>query len=207
MDNQVEILNYATKHFDICPAAVMAFNKLKLQIVDMAKKDRDYVLAALQVMDQMLGLEKTVVQRGVSSDEEKDQMLELNNTLLFHVGLISRNNESMLEDFEFTVMHIKQVMSPSMKINPAFEETSDKKIKTGHVDVSSSMKQCLQIVEDSTDIYNKLSPFSSEASLPTWWTNKLAISSAYLNSLRDYLMYDGETVEELSECEVEIKCL
>jgi hypothetical protein len=28
-----------------------------------------------------------------------------------------------------------------------------------------------------------------EASLPTWWTNKLATTSAYLNSARDYLVY------------------
>jgi hypothetical protein len=51
-----------------------------------------------------------------------------------------------------------------------------------------------------------------EASLPSWWTNKLAVSAAYLNSLRDYIVY-SESSEELTlsyddgmeECEVEIK--
>ena len=34
--------------------------------------------------------------------------------------------------------------------------------------------------------------------LPSWWTNKLAVSSAYLNSLRDYIVYEtneGATVD------------
>ena len=26
--------------------------------------------------------------------------------------------------------------------------------------------------------------------MPSWWTNKLAVSSAYLNSLRDYIVYE-----------------
>ena len=38
---------------------------------------------------------------------------------------------------------------------------------------------------------------NEEESLPSWWTNKLAVSSAYLNSLRDYIVYEtneGATV-------------
>lgn len=66
--------------------------------------------------------------------------------------------------------------------------------KSGHTDVASSRRMCLALVEDATDINNSL-PTDEEASLPTWWTNKLAISAAYVNSLRDYLIYSSEEQE------------
>ena len=60
--------------------------------------------------------------------------------------------------------------------------------KDGHTDVASSRRMCRLIIEDAEDILNSL-PRDMEASLPTWWTNKLATSSAYMNSARDYLVY------------------
>ena len=62
------------------------------------------------------------------------------------------------------------------------------KIKDGHTDVASARRQCTNIIEDCKDIINAL-PNDDEASLPTWWTNKLAVAAAYLNSDRDYLVY------------------
>lgn len=59
--------------------------------------------------------------------------------------------------------------------------------KDGHTDVASSRRMCMTIMEDAQDILNSLP--SSETSLPTWWTNKLATTSAYLNSARDYLVF------------------
>ena len=35
--------------------------------------------------------------------------------------------------------------------------------------------------------------------LPTWWTNKLAVSAAYINSDRDYLVYTMEDTPETTE--------
>ena len=63
-----------------------------------------------------------------------------------------------------------------------------KKLKDGHTDVASAKRQCANIIEDCKDILNAL-PNDDEASLPTWWTNKLAVAAAYLNSDRDYLVY------------------
>ena len=54
-----------------------------------------------------------------------------------------------------------------------------------------------KIQEDVIDMYNSLLSKNEEESLPSWWTNKLAVSSAYLNSLRDYIVYEtneGATV-------------
>ena len=66
------------------------------------------------------------------------------------------------------------------------------KLKDGHTDVASAKRQCANIIEDCQDILRSL-PDDNEASLPTWWTNKLAVSAAYINSDRDYLVY---TVQE-----------
>jgi hypothetical protein len=62
------------------------------------------------------------------------------------------------------------------------------KIKDGHMDVASARRQCANIIEDCQDILKSL-PDDEETPLPTWWTNKLAVSAAYINSDRDYLVY------------------
>ena len=66
--------------------------------------------------------------------------------------------------------------------------------KDGHTDVASSRRMCRTIMEDVGDIMRTL-PQDGEGELPTWWTNKLAISSAYLNSARDYIMYSSDIEE------------
>lgn len=64
--------------------------------------------------------------------------------------------------------------------------------KDGHTDVASSLRMCKTIIEDANDIVNAL-PQDMEASLPTWWTNKLAKCSAMMNGARDYLVYSTDT--------------
>ena len=71
-------------------------------------------------------------------------------------------------------------------------------IKDGHTDVASAKRQMMKIQEDVVDMYNSLMSKNNEDDLPSWWTNKLAVSSAYLNSLRDYIVYEtneGATVD------------
>ena len=63
--------------------------------------------------------------------------------------------------------------------------------KDGHTDVASSRRMCKTIIEDATDILDSL-PEDMEASLPTWWTNKLAKVSAMMNGARDYLVYSND---------------
>ena len=63
-------------------------------------------------------------------------------------------------------------------------------IKDGHTDVPSAKRQMKKIQEDVIDMYNSLLSKSEEESLPSWWTNKLAVAAAYLNSLRDFIVYE-----------------
>ena len=70
--------------------------------------------------------------------------------------------------------------------------------KDGHTDVASSRRMCMTIIEDANDILDAL-PSDMEASLPTWWTNKLAKVSAMMNGARDYLVYSTDTPMPQSE--------
>ena len=66
----------------------------------------------------------------------------------------------------------------------------------GHVDVASSIRKCKTAMEDASQIMNKLKTMDPEGSLPTWWTNKLAVACMSLNKLRDYIVTSSESVTE-----------
>ena len=58
---------------------------------------------------------------------------------------------------------------------------------------------CQAIMSDATDIIKQLSSLEGQ-DLPTWWTSKLAVASAYINSLRDYITYNtDDMLEEADE--------
>lgn len=66
--------------------------------------------------------------------------------------------------------------------------------------LSSAM--CQAAIDDATDIMSKIDSME-DCSLPTWWTSKLAVASAYLNSLRDYITYNIDDILEESSMEEE----
>ena len=69
----------------------------------------------------------------------------------------------------------------------------------GHTDVSSAIRQCKTVLEDAMQIMGKLKSMSGEDSLPTWWTNKLAVASNSMNKIRDYLLVPSGMNEQLQE--------
>ena len=66
----------------------------------------------------------------------------------------------------------------------------------GHTDVSSAIRQCKTVLEDAMQIMGKLKSMSGEDSLPTWWTNKLAVASNSMNKIRDYLLVPSDGMNE-----------
>ena len=69
----------------------------------------------------------------------------------------------------------------------------------GHTDVSSAVRQCKTITEDAMQIMGKLQSMSGEDSLPTWWTNKLAVASNSMNKIRDYILVPSDGMNEQLE--------
>ena len=73
----------------------------------------------------------------------------------------------------------------------------------GHQDVSSAIRQCKTTIEDAQDMLQKLQTINPEDSLPSWWTNKLAVVSSSMNKMRDYLLVPSVSEEvELDEQKV-----
>jgi len=68
--------------------------------------------------------------------------------------------------------------------------------ETGHTDVPSTKSDLITIVEDCDDMLKILSQAPEHASLPTWWTNKVAVASSNLNACRDYLLTAGGNNED-----------
>ena len=61
----------------------------------------------------------------------------------------------------------------------------------GHEDVPSAIRTMKTVIEDVGQMLETLE--GMEGSLPTWWTNKMAVAGSMLNKMRDYLLFDGET--------------
>ena len=61
-----------------------------------------------------------------------------------------------------------------------------------------STGMCQAAIDDATEIMAKIGSIE-DCCLPTWWTSKLAVASAYLNSLRDYVTYNMDDILEESE--------
>ena len=77
----------------------------------------------------------------------------------------------------------------------------------GHTDVSSAVRQCKTVMEDANQILSKLMAMNPEDSLPTWWSNKLAIASNSMNKMRDYLLVPSEMKEQLEEAKGDLEDL
>ena len=64
----------------------------------------------------------------------------------------------------------------------------------GHEDVQSAVRMMKTIMEDADQMRQALE--SMDGSLPTWWTNKMAVAGSMLNKMRDYLLVDPDPLEE-----------
>ena len=88
----------------------------------------------------------------------------------------------------------KQLMSAlAKKFGQDVAKKTEKALKEelnedGHSDVSSMIRKCKTVIEDANEIMSKLNSMDKEGSLPTWWTNKLAVASNSMNKMRDYIL-------------------
>ena len=92
---------------------------------------------------------------------------------------------------EFLISVVKDVASGEMLSSPRTLN------EDGHSDVPSAVRAMKTIIEDAGEMMQSLeqSP-PQDGKLPTWWTNKMAVSAAYLNKLRDYLLTGEEPMPE-----------
>ena len=85
-------------------------------------------------------------------------------------------------------------------VNKYYKRLKEGTVKEdGHTDVPSAVRQCKTIVEDATQMMGKLQSMNGEESLPTWWTNKLAVASNSMNKIRDYLLVPSMQNERMEK--------
>ena len=107
-----------------------------------------------------------------------------------------KGSQKNVNDFMRTVIGKSSLGGPSEvgASNPQIDKMLNKQLKKetikedGHTDVASAVRSCKTITEDANEIMGKLSSMSPEDSLPSWWTNKLAIASNSMNKMRDYIL-------------------
>ena len=106
-EEQVDFHGKTTENFDLCPGAVNAFSNLDEKINE---DSEDIALEALEQTDELLGVEKKVIESGSASLEEFKKVVELAQSVSYRAGVISKILDTDLsDDFAFLNMHIEKV--------------------------------------------------------------------------------------------------
>ena len=136
--------------------------------------------------DTAAAVARALKKMGVKYDRKKeDDIISKIPKVLDSMNLSSGAKRMMLRDRDF-IADVLGDLGEEVDIQ-----------EDGHTDVASAIRQCKTIVEDAMQITSKLQTMNPEDSLPSWWTNKLAVSSNSMNKLRDYFLVP--TTEELDE--------
>ena len=101
-----------------------------------------------------------------------------------------------------TITSLQKLQSLAMraiKSGDEVEHDGEELDEDGHTDVASAIRKCMTVTEDAQDINSKLQTMSTEDSLPSWWTNKLAVASNDMNKMRDYIVNPVQEEIELDE--------
>ena len=105
----IDILGFKTKHFDICKSAVDLYNKLK-EYDD--EKVKELVLQTAKDFDHLFEMEKQVVAQEPMSHDPIKHSVELCNTISFKLGRIAEMTEhgDREEDTHFIQMHVMVII-------------------------------------------------------------------------------------------------
>ena len=71
-----------------------------------------------------------------------------------------------------------------------FQQKEPELNEDGHDDVPSAVRAMKTMAEDALEMLDALEQM--DGTLPTWWTNKMAVSASMLNKMRDYLHVPSE---------------
>ena len=163
----------------------------------------------------MTGAVKAIekVKRGLSDHPQVAAVLKRQNEDLDLVNAAA----NVLDEAKYQVNYSKKGQLYSKTINAKDEDDAEEKAiknfkiddddirsvvkegltEDGHTDVASAVRQCKTMIEDAMQISSKLQTMNPEESLPSWWTNKLAVASNNMNKLRDYFLVP--TTESLED--------
>ena len=186
-EHEITVGNYTTKHFFMCGSAQTTMKK---------HADKDGAEELTKMQDDFYKMEKDAMDAGGASDEQKEKSQEL------YDKIIAKAKEVGIADEvdKYMKMHLDSMLKGDPKLGFGRTDIKESIQEDGHQDVASAVRQCKIIAEDAMQILQKLQTMSPEDSLPTWWTNKLAVASNSMNKMRDYLLVPSVSEEvELDE--------
>ena len=186
-EHEITVGNYTTKHFFMCGSAQTTMKK---------HADKDGAEELTKMQDDFYKMEKDAMDAGGASDEQKEKSQEL------YDKIIAKAKEVGIADEvdKYMKMHLDSMLKGDPKLGFGRTDIKESVQEDGHQDVASAVRQCKIIAEDAMQILQKLQTMSPEDSLPTWWTNKLAVASNSMNKMRDYLLVPSVSEEvELGE--------
>tara|TARA_B100000131_G_C18007373_1_gene569033 strand:+ start:159 stop:686 length:528 start_codon:yes stop_codon:yes gene_type:complete len=107
-NSQVTFGDYTTENFDLCPGAVDVFSKLI--DMDLEEDALDIAIAATKATDELLGIERVVLERDSASEDNMKEALVLARTIAHYAGILSTMLDLDLgPDFEFVDMHVEKI--------------------------------------------------------------------------------------------------
>ena len=105
----IDILGFKTKHFDICRSAVILYQKLMEK--DLSDEAKELVVSSAKEMDHIFEMEKQVVNGEEVDHDPVEHGIELTNIISFQLGRVA---EMIGEDFErdtnFIKMHVMEIV-------------------------------------------------------------------------------------------------
>ena len=105
----IDILGFQTKHFDICKSAVILYQKLMEK--DLSDEAKELVVSSAKEMDHLFEMEKQVVNGEEVDHDPVEHGIELTNIISFQLGRVA---EMVGEDFErdtsFIKMHVMEIV-------------------------------------------------------------------------------------------------
>ena len=106
----IDILGFETKHFDICKSAVILYNKLKE--ADLTDEGKELVISSAKELDHLFEMEKQVV-RGEEVDHDPvEHGIELVNIISFQLGRVAEIiNDDFERDTNFLKLHLMEIIN------------------------------------------------------------------------------------------------
>ena len=187
-DIEVEGLDEAIKYTHVAvddDEKVIGMASKESDAKDMARRNKGKVVALKKPMSQKKG--DMMINRPFQEETELDEMIPKSTMY------------ALVKDGKVIAKGSKRDMMSKMKkeggkvFNAPSKKVGDTIKEDGHDDVASAIRQCKTVTEDAMQILQKLQTMSPADTLPTWWTNKLAIASNSMNKIRDYLLVPSVT--------------
>ena len=168
--------------------------QVKMAVATKMAKKESFELRELSTQDALVVRAKQLAQKknDLKARIEIANKIEIKSPSLFkYYRELEKNGDKSspaVKKFD------KQLMSAlAKKFGQDVAKKTEKALKEelnedGHSDVPSMIRKCKTIIEDANEIMSKLNSMDKEGSLPTWWTNKLAVASNSMNKMRDYIL-------------------